>query len=141
MSGLERIERLLRIARLAETEAGRRLADSAAALAARQAEVARLKRFLDEYRTPDASRGGAIDAARLANAHAFAERLRAAIEAGEREAAACEERHREDVERWRSAHRRHSALREIAARQAAEALRNDARREQIELDDRFARSK
>lgn len=141
MRSIDRIARLTRIARLAETEAGRRLAESAAALAAKQAEVARLKRYLDEYRGSGAGGSAVVDAARWSNAQAFAERLRAAIETGEREAAAAAERHSEDVERWRSAHRRHAALRDVAARHAAEAVRDDLRREQVELDDRFARGK
>src|SRR5690606_40624208 len=95
--------------------------------------------LLDEYRSPEPNRDGTIDAARWSNARAFAERLQAAIEAGESEAASLEERHREDVDRWRIAHRRHTALRELAGRHAAEARRDDARREQIEVDDRFAR--
>ena len=129
----------MRIAELAETEAGRRLADSARALAAKEAEVARLKRFLAEYRTSGTNGAAPLDGARWANAQAFAERLRGAVEVGEREAAAVSERHQEDVERWRTAHRRHAALRELAARRAAELRRDDAKREQGELDDRFAR--
>ena len=140
MNDPERIERLLRLAELAETEAGRQLAESAAALAAKQAEVARLKRYLDEYRA-SGNRDQAVDGARWSNAHAFGERLHAAIEAGERDAAVTAERHHEDVERWRTAHRRHAAMRELVARQAAAGRREDARREQVEIDDRFARGK
>jgi|GEM_PF-2728898 len=140
MSDSESIERLVRLAEIAETEAGRQLAESAAALAAKEAEVARLKRYLDEHRASGRSDqvvGGAL----WSNAHAFGERLQIAIEAGEREAAALAERHHEDVERWRTAHRRHAAMRELAARQAAAERREHARREQGELDDRFARGK
>lgn len=135
----KRIERLIRVAGLAEMEAGRRLADSAATLAAKQAEIARLRHYLDEHRALARSTA-AVDGARWTNAQAFGERLLAAIDAGEIEEALLAARHDDDVERWRMAHRRHAALRDLAVRQAADGRREDERREQTELDDRSIRT-
>lgn len=141
MKRRERIARLLRLARLAETEAGRRVAESASRLTAKEAEIERLRRFLADYRAGGDSERAALDAGSWSNACAFEERLRAAIDAGEREAADIAARYGESAERWQAVHRRHNALRDVAARHAEEDVRDDARREQIEVDDRFARRK
>jgi len=132
-----RLKPLAEYAGQLEDQAARALAKSAQALSAKEAEVAQLRSYLAEYRRSLAA--GVTDAARWQNAQSFLARLGDAVAVKERELKLATERHRLEVERWRSAHERSAVLDRVIERSADEERRARGLREQHEQDEIAAR--
>jgi flagellar biosynthesis chaperone FliJ len=120
MSKAARLEPLADYAGKVETQAARRLAASAQALAAKQREVEQLRGYLAEYR----------QRATLAD---HTDPLR------EAELGAAVESYRVETERWQDSYRRVKGLDKIVADAAQEAVVASAKREQLELDEHALR--
>jgi flagellar export protein FliJ len=134
MSKAARLEPLADYAGKVETQAARRLAASAQALAAKQKEVDQLRGYLAEYRQR-AALADSTDPLRWQNARAFLAKLSAVVAAREKELAQAVEGYRVEAERWRDSHRRVKSLDKIVADAAREADVAEAKREQRELDE------
>ena len=133
MSKAARLEPLADYAGKVETQAARRLAASARALAAKQKEVEQLRGYLAEYRQR-AALADSSDPLRWQNARAFLAKLSEVVAARERELAQAVEAYRVETERWRDSHRRAKSLDKIIADAQREAGAAEAKREQSELD-------
>jgi flagellar export protein FliJ len=118
-----------------ETEAARRLAASAEALAAKEKEVGQLRGYLAEYRQR-AELTDATDPMRWQNARAFLAKLSDVVAAREAELVQAVERYRLEAERWRDSHRRTKSLDKLVANGVREVQAETAKREQRELDER-----
>jgi flagellar export protein FliJ len=139
MNRAARLEPLADYAGKVETEAARRLAASAEALAAKEKEVEQLRGYLAEYR----QRGELADARdplRWQNARAFLAKLSEVVAAREAELVQTVERYRLEAERWRDSHRRTKSLDKLVADGVREVEAKTAKREQRELDERALRS-
>lgn len=130
-----RLEPLADYAGKVETEAARRLAACAKALAAKEKEVEQLRSYLAEYRQRAALEDAATDSLRWQNTRAFLTKLNAAVAAREAELAVCLERYRLEAERWRDSYRRAKSLDKIVADAEREVTREAEKREQRELDE------
>jgi len=138
MNKAERLEPLADYAGKVETQAARRLAASAGALAAKEREVEQLRGYLAEYRQR-ASVTDATDPLRWQNARAFLAKLCEVVALREAELAKAVEAYRVENERWRESHRRTKGHDKIVADAAREADVSDARRAQRELDEHALR--
>jgi flagellar export protein FliJ len=134
MSKAARLEPLADYAEKVETQAARRLAACAQALAAKEKEVDQLRGYLAEYRQR-AALADSTDPLRWQNARAFLAKLSAVVAAREKELAQAVEGYRVEAERWRDSHRRVKSLDKIVADAAREADVAEAKREQRELDE------
>jgi flagellar export protein FliJ len=138
MSKAERLEPLADYAGKVETQAARRLATSATALAAKEQEVEQLRGYLAEYRQR-ASVTDATDPLRWQNARAFLTKLCEVVAMREAELGTAVEKYRAEAERWRDSYRRTKGLDKIVADAAREAEASDAKRVQRELDEHALR--
>jgi flagellar export protein FliJ len=139
MSKAARLEPLADYAGKVETQAARRLAASAQALAAKEREVEQLRGYLAEYRQRAALTDSTTDPLRWQNARAFLSKLCAVVAMREAELAKAVESYRMESERWRDSHRRTKGLDKIVADAAREAEASDAKRAQRELDEHALR--
>jgi flagellar export protein FliJ len=135
MNRAARLEPLADYAGKMETEAARRLAASAEALAAKEKEVGQLRGYLAEYRQR-AELTDATDPMRWQNARAFLAKLSDVVAAREAELVQAVERYRLEAERWRDSHRRTKSLDKLVANGVREAQAETVKREQRELDER-----
>ena len=140
MDRAERLEPVARVAEARERDAARELGAYRKVLDALEARLAELKSYRDEYvqrmQTCGASR---IDAVKLSEYRGFITRLNDAIhyqEAKVRDARTEFERRRR---RWSATRTRVAALDKVVSRHEAQALREEERREQKELDERALR--
>ena len=117
MSKAERLEPLAEYAGKVETQAVRRLAASANALAAKEREVEQLRGYLAEYRQR-ASVTDATDPLRWQNARAFLSKLCEVVAMREAELGKAVESYRTESERWRDSHRRTKGLDKMIAEAA-----------------------
>ena len=140
MNRAARLEPLAGYAGKVETEAARRLAASAEALAAMEKEVEQLRGYLAEYRQRAELADAATDPLRWQNARAFLAKLSEVVAAREAELVQTLERYRLEAERWRESHRRTKSLDKLVADGVREVQAKTARREQRELDERALRS-
>ena len=140
MNRAARLEPLADYAGKVETEAARRLAASATALAAKEKEVEQLRGYLAEYRQRAELADAATDPLRWQNARAFLAKLSELVAAREAELAQTVDRYRLEAERWRDSHRRTKSLDKLVADGVREVEANMAKREQRELDERALRS-
>jgi flagellar export protein FliJ len=131
-----RLEPLAEYAGNVETEAARRLAVTAKALAVKEREVEQLRGYLAEYRQRAQLADQSTDSLRWQNTRAFLARLSDVVAAREVELQQAVERYRLEAEGWRDSHRRAKSLDKIVADAHREALRESSRREQMELDER-----
>jgi flagellar FliJ protein len=138
MSKAARLEPLADYAGKVETQAARRLAASAQALAAKEKEVDQLRGYLAEYRQR-ATLADSTDPLRWQNARAFLAKLGEVVAAREKELAQAIEGYRVEAERWRDSHIRVKSLDKIVADAAREADAAEAKREQRELDEHALR--
>jgi flagellar export protein FliJ len=136
MNKAVRLEPLADYAGKVETEAARRLAASARAVAAKEKEVGELRSYLVEYRRRAELTDGTTDSMRWQNTRAFLAKLSDVVAARETELAAVVEGYRLEAERWRDSYRRAKALDKIVADGARQASLEVAKREQQELDER-----
>jgi flagellar export protein FliJ len=139
MSKAARLTPLAEYAGKVETQAARRLAASAQALAAKEREVEQLRAYLAEYRQRASLADAATDPLRWQNARAFLAKLCEVVALREAELAKAVEHYRLESERWRDSHRRTKGLDKIVADAAREADAADARRAQHELDEHALR--
>jgi flagellar export protein FliJ len=133
-----RLEPLADYAGKVETQAARRVAASAQALATKEKEVQQLRGYLVEYRQR-AALADATDPLRWQNARAFLAKLSELIAARERELALASESYRAETQRWRDSHRRVKSLDKIVADAEREDSVAAAKREQHELDEHALR--
>jgi flagellar FliJ protein len=138
MSKAARLEPLADYAGKVETQAARRLAASAQALAAKQREVEQLRGYLAEYRQR-ATLADHTDPLRWQNARAFLAKLCEVVSLREAELGAAVESYRVETERWQDSYRRVKGLDKIVADAAQEAVVASAKREQLELDEHALR--
>lgn len=142
MDRCERLEPVTRVARSREQDAARELGEYRKILDALEARLAELKSYRDEYVQRMGTCGaGGIDAVKLAEYRGFIARLSDAInyqEAKVRDARTEFERRRR---RWSATRTRVAALDKVVSRYEAEALREQERREQKDLDDRAGRGR
>lgn len=131
-----RLEPLADYAGKMETEAARRLAASAKAVALKEKEVEQLRGYLVEYRRRAEFEQGTTDTLRWQNTRAFLARLSDVVAARETELEQAVQGYRLEAERWRDSYRRAKSLDKIVADAEREALEETARREQRELDER-----
>jgi flagellar FliJ protein len=122
-----------------ETQAARRLAASAAALAAKEREVEQLRGYLAEYRQRAELTDATTDPLRWQNARAFLAKLCEVVAMREAELARAVESYRIESERWADSHRRTKGLDKIVADAARVAEALDAKRVQRELDEHALR--
>jgi flagellar export protein FliJ len=140
MNRAARLEPLADYAGKVETEAARRLAASAEALAAKEREVEQLRGYLAEYRRRAELADAATDPLRWQNERAFLAKLSEVVAAREAELVQTVERYRLEAERWRESHRRTKSLDKLVADGVREVEAKTAKREQRELDERALRS-
>ena len=138
MKRAARLEPLADLAGLAEADAGRRLAATVKVMQSTEAELAKLRSYLAEYRQR-AEQDAATGSGRLQNARAFLAKLSDAVAFQEAELAKVVERYRLDSEQWRASHQRAQALDKVVDRAEREALHALRQREQAELDEHAAR--
>jgi flagellar export protein FliJ len=119
-----------------ETEAARRLAQSAQLLEAKQKEVEQLRGYLAEYRQRAALEETSTDPMRWQNTRAFLAKLSTLVAAREKELEQTVEQYRLESERWRDSHRRAKSLDKIVGDAERANAQQAARREQRELDER-----
>jgi len=119
-----------------ETEAARRLAQSAQLLEAKQKEVEQLRGYLAEYRQRAVLEETSTDPLRWQNTRAFLAKLSTLVAAREQELDQTVEQYRLESERWRDSHRRAKSLDKIVADAERANAQQAARREQRELDER-----
>jgi flagellar export protein FliJ len=136
MNKAVRLEPLADYAGKVETEAARRLAASAKALAVKEKEVEQLRSYLAEYRQRAELDLPTTDSLRWQNTRAFLARLSDVVAAREADLLQAIERYRLEAERWRDSHRRAQSLDKIVADATREALQEAAVREQRDLDER-----
>jgi flagellar export protein FliJ len=136
MNKAVRLEPLADYAGKVETEAARRLAASARALATKEKEVEQLRSYLAEYRRRAELEDATTDSMRWQNTRAFLAKLSDVVAARESELAAAVEGYRLEAERWRDLYRRAKSLDKIVADGARQASLDVAKREQRELDER-----
>jgi flagellar export protein FliJ len=130
-----RLEPLADYAGKLETEAARRLAASAKALAIKEKEVDQLRGYLAEYRQRAELADGMTDSLRWQNTRAFLAKLGAVVAAREAELERAIEQYRLEAERWRDSYRRAKSLDKILEAAQREAREELAKREQRELDE------
>lgn len=136
MNKAVRLEPLADYAGKVETEAARRLAASASAVAAKEKEVGELRSYLVEYRRRAELTDGTTDSMRWQNTRAFLAKLSDVVAARETELATVVQSYRLEAERWRDSYRRAKSLDKIVADGARQASLQVAKREQQELDER-----
>jgi flagellar export protein FliJ len=136
MSKAVRLEPIADYAGKVETEAVRRLAASAKAVAAKEKELEQLRSYLAEYRQRTELAAATTDSMRWQNSRAFLAKLSAVVAAREAELAAVVERYRLETERWHDSHRRAKSLDKLVADAYRDEDRAAERREQRELDER-----
>lgn len=139
MSKAARLEPLADYAGKVETQAARRLAASADALAAKEKEVEQLRGYLAEYRRRAALTDSASDPLRWQNERAFLAKLSEVVAHRERELGAAVENYRLEAESWRDSHRRVKGLDKIVADAAREEEAAAAKQVQRELDEHAVR--
>jgi flagellar export protein FliJ len=139
MNKAVRLEPLADYAGKVETEAARRLAASASAVAAKEKEVGELRSYLVEYRRRAELTDGTTDSMRWQNTRAFLAKLSDVVAARETELATVVQSYRLEAERWRDSYRRAKSLDKIVADGARQASLQVAKREQQELDERTLR--
>jgi flagellar FliJ protein len=135
---MNRAARLMPLADYAgkiETEAARRVAASARALAAKEKELEQLRSYLAEYRRRAAHAEDPADPLRWQNERAFLAKLSELVAAREAEVARLVESYRVEAERWRESHRRTKSLDKLIADGEREAEAAEEKREQRELDE------
>jgi flagellar FliJ protein len=135
---MNRAARLMPLADYAgkiETEAARRVAASARALAAKEKELEQLRSYLAEYRRRAALAEDPADPLRWQNERAFLAKLSELVAAREAEVARLVESYRVEAERWRESHRRTKSLDKLIADGEREAEAAEEKREQRELDE------
>ena len=135
-----RLTPLADLAGMAEADAARRLAASVKLMQAKEAELAKLRSYLAEYRQ-QSQQSTATGSDRLQSTRAFLAKLSDAVALQEAELAKIFERYRLDSERWRASHQRAQALDKVVDRAEREALHALRQREQSELDEQAARPK
>jgi flagellar export protein FliJ len=135
MSKAVRLEPLADYAGKMETEAARRLAASAKALAAKEKEVEQLRSYLAEYRQRASLEEATTDSMRWQNTRAFLTKLGAVVAAREAELKEVVEKYRLEVERWQDSYRRAKSLDKIVADAQREVAYEQAKREQRDLDE------
>jgi flagellar export protein FliJ len=139
MNDPARLEPLSDYAVMRETEAAQRLAASARALKAKEAEVQQLRGYLAEYRQRAELADRSTDAARWQNARAFLTKLSDAVAFHEAELQKSIERYRLEADRWRLSHQRAVALDKVLERAEQAAREALQKRDQAELDERALR--
>ena len=139
MNDPARLEPLSDYADMRETEAAQRLAASARALKAKEAEVEQLRGYLAEYRQRAELTDRSTDATRWQNARAFLTKLSDAVAFHETELQKSIERYRLEAERWRASHQRAVALDKVLERAEQSARAELQKRDQAELDERALR--
>jgi flagellar export protein FliJ len=137
MMSASRLEPLAGLAEMAEAEAARRLAAAVKLMQNKEAELAKLRNYLAEYRQ-QTEQGTATGSDRLQSTRAFLAKLSDAVAYQEAELARAVELYRLDSERWRASHQRAQALDKVVDRAEREALHALRQREQAELDERAA---
>jgi flagellar FliJ protein len=142
MDRSERLEPVTRVARSREQDAARELGEYRKVLDALEARLAELSLYRDEYvQRMGACGADGIDAMKLAEYRGFIARLSEAInyqEAKVRDARTEFERRRR---RWSATRTRVAALDKVVSGYEAEALKEEERREQRDLDERAARGR
>ena len=136
MSKAARLEPLADYADKVETEAARRLAATAKALAIKEKDVEQLRSYLAEYRQRAELDERTTDSLRWQNTRAFLAKLSDLVAAREADLAQAVALHRAETERWRDSHRRAKSLDKIVADAQREARSEIVAREQRELDER-----
>jgi flagellar export protein FliJ len=138
MSRASRLAPIADYAGTLEVDAARRLATSARALNAKEAEVERLRGYLAEYRQRAALEQQSTDSLRWQNTRAFLVRLGEAVAVHEADLAKAVEQHRLEAERWRASHQRSQTLDKVIERAQREELFERAQRDQADLDELMA---
>jgi|SRR5882672_12266657 len=136
MNDPSRLEPISDYADMRETEAAQRLAQSARALSAKEAEVEQLRGYLAEYRQREAATAQAADPMRWQNARAFLAKLSEAVAFQEVELQKSIERYRFEAERWRNSHQRAKALDKVLERMERLENQTSQKRDQAESDER-----
>jgi flagellar FliJ protein len=140
MNDPSRLEPISDYADMRETEAAQRLAVTARALKAKEAEVEQLRGYLAEYRQRAASAGEqAADPMRLQNSRAFLTKLSDAVALQEAELQKSIERYRFEAERWRASHQRAKALDKVIERMERQEHQASQKRDQADTDERALR--
>jgi flagellar export protein FliJ len=136
MNKAVRLEPLRDYADKVETEAARRLAATAKALAIKEKDVEQLRGYLAEYRRRAELDERTTDSLRWQNTRAFIAKLSDVVAAREADLAQAVEGYRLETERWRDSHRRAKSLDKVVTDAQREARSELAAREQRELDER-----
>jgi flagellar export protein FliJ len=136
MNKAVRLEPLRDYADKVETEAARRLAATAKALAIKEKDVEQLRGYLAEYRRRAELDERTTDSLRWQNTRAFIAKLSDVVAAREADLAQAVEGDRLETERWRDSHRRAKSLDKVVTDAQREARSELAAREQRELDER-----
>jgi len=136
MNKATRLEPLADYADKVETEAARRLAATAKALAIKEKDVEQLRGYLAEYRQRAELDERTTDSLRWQNTRAFLARLSDLVAAREADLTQAVALHRVETERWRDSYRRAKSLDKIVADAQLEARNDLVAREQRELDER-----
>jgi flagellar export protein FliJ len=136
MNKAVRLEPLRDYADKVETEAARRLAATAKALAIKEKDVEQLRGYLAEYRRRAELDERTTDSLRWQNTRAFIAKLSDVVAAREADLAQAVEGYRLETERWRDSHRRAKSLDKVVTDAQREARIEMATREQRELDER-----
>lgn len=135
MTKSERFEPIAQLAGVKETVAARALAQSLKELKTKEAELAQLRGYLEEYRQLVLPDGRAVDPLRWQNAQKFIARLGDAVRAQEHELEHAADRYRAEAERWRVSHQHTQALEQLVDKYYREEMLELERREQAELDE------
>lgn len=141
---MKRSRRLRQIAEMAgsgERDAGRDLAAARRQRDGERRQLEQLQGFLGEYRRRfETAAATGIGAGQLGNFRAFLTHLEASIGHQQAAVVSSDARVASAHQRWRAAYQRVRALEKVAANQALTEVRDQARREQAEQDDRAGRS-
>lgn len=141
---MKRSQRLRQIAEMAgsgEQDAGRDLAAARRQRDGERRQLEQLQEFLGEYRRRfETAAATGIGAGQLGNFRAFLTNLETSV--GQQQAAVVsgDARVASAYQRWLAAYQRVQALEKVAANQAVTEVRDQARREQAQQDDRAGRS-
>jgi flagellar export protein FliJ len=131
----KRLESLKDLAANDEADAARRLASSGEEIRARQADLDRLRAYMNEYRAAVENPGG-VDADRWRNLRQFMQSLSEAIGEREREFEQLLTRRERELEHWRRSRGRTQAFDKLLDLHDREVRRIREQREQKELDER-----
>jgi flagellar export protein FliJ len=135
MTKSERLEPIAQLAGVRESVAARALAQSLTDLKVKEAELAQLRAYLEEYRQLAMSGDGAVDPQRWQNAQKFVARLGEAVRAQEHELESAADRYRAEAERWRVSHCNTQALERLVEKYYRQELLEVEQREQAEIDE------